>query len=199
MENNYYSKKSLWKWILLYLAIGAVAYGLIYYFFFYKKGGYNYNSQNYQTQTQNNSNQTADWKTYTNSEYGFEIKYPAGNSINQIKEDVLGNKAESPNQCTQISYENSFVYISLPPHNILCGGTTGFGVDSIKLEEQLNIGGKIYYAKGWKLGPNYEFLSFQTDNGLNISYGIIEGLSSTNYETSKDLNYQILSTFKFTK
>src|SRR3989344_5570965 len=69
-----YYKKSLWKWILLYMAIGAVAYGLIYYFFFYKKGGYSYVPQNYQTQ---DSVETADWKTYRNDEYGYELQYPS--------------------------------------------------------------------------------------------------------------------------
>lgn len=40
-----YNKKSIWKWILLYVVIGAVAYGLIYYFFFHKSGN-SYNTQN---------------------------------------------------------------------------------------------------------------------------------------------------------
>ena len=30
--NMEYSKKSLWQWILIYLVIGAIAYGLVYYF-----------------------------------------------------------------------------------------------------------------------------------------------------------------------
>jgi len=72
MEYNY-NKISIWKWILLYVLVGAVAYGLIYYFFFVKTGSYN--SQNYQTQTQNT--ETKDWKTYNNDKFGFEFKYPA--------------------------------------------------------------------------------------------------------------------------
>lgn len=194
MEN--YNKKSIWKWILLYVVIAAIAYGAVYYFFFYNKGGYTENSQN---QVQSNS-EIADWKMYRNDENRFEVRYPVGGTVIQIKEDELGNKVESPNQCTQISYENSFVYISLPPYNVLCGGgTTGLGTDSMRLSEQINIGGKIYQAEGWKLGPNYEFLSFKTDGGLHISYVVQQGLSNTNYQTSKDLNYKILSTFKFTK
>lgn len=60
-QNNYYSKNNLWKWVLLYVLIGAIAYGLIYYFFFAKSGGYSYNAQQYQNnyerykQTSNNS------------------------------------------------------------------------------------------------------------------------------------------------
>ncbi len=51
---NYgYKKKPLWQWILLYVIIGAVVYGAIYYLFLGRKGGYKYipNSpnQNYKT------------------------------------------------------------------------------------------------------------------------------------------------------
>lgn len=31
MENQTYAKKSLWKWIIIYLAIALIAYGIIYY------------------------------------------------------------------------------------------------------------------------------------------------------------------------
>lgn len=60
MENNYtkkdgYGKRPLWQWILLYVVIAGVAYGLIYYFFFAKNNnGYVYNPP----QSQNNKNQT---------------------------------------------------------------------------------------------------------------------------------------------
>ncbi len=47
-SKNYYSKKSLWKWILLYVVVGAVVYGFIYYYFFAKNGGYSYNPSQYQ-------------------------------------------------------------------------------------------------------------------------------------------------------
>jgi len=70
---EYYSKKSIWKWILLYVLIGAAVYGLIYYFFFYRNRGYNYTSQQNQDDY---SNQISDWKTYYSEKYGFEIKYP---------------------------------------------------------------------------------------------------------------------------
>lgn len=39
-----YSKRPLWQWILIYIVIGAIIYGLIYYFVFAKKGGYGPNS-----------------------------------------------------------------------------------------------------------------------------------------------------------
>lgn len=46
-QKSYSTKKNLWKWILLYVVVGVVAYGLIYYFFFAGRGGYNYNTQQY--------------------------------------------------------------------------------------------------------------------------------------------------------
>ena len=46
---EYYLKKSIWKWVLIYVIIGAVAYGTVYYFYFYKKGGYSYDSQSLKT------------------------------------------------------------------------------------------------------------------------------------------------------
>ena len=57
MDNEYqkkssgYGKRPLWQWILLYVAVGAVVYGAIYYFAIAKKGGYKYK--------QNPSNQTS--------------------------------------------------------------------------------------------------------------------------------------------
>lgn len=36
-----YGKRPLWQWVLIYAVIGIVVYGLIYYFVFAKKRGYN--------------------------------------------------------------------------------------------------------------------------------------------------------------
>lgn len=38
-----YGKRPLWQWILIYIVIGAIIYGLIYYFIFAKKGSYSSN------------------------------------------------------------------------------------------------------------------------------------------------------------
>jgi len=34
---------------------------------------------------QNSNTQTADWKTYTNAEYGFEFKYPPGYEVTDLE------------------------------------------------------------------------------------------------------------------
>jgi len=60
---EYFSKKSLWKWILLYVIIGVIVYGLIYYFFFYKKG------------YSNNPHQVQNYKVFSSSDLGITFTY----------------------------------------------------------------------------------------------------------------------------
>lgn len=46
MENqnsNSYGKRPLWQWVVIYVVIGFVVYGLIYYFVLARKGGSPYN------------------------------------------------------------------------------------------------------------------------------------------------------------
>lgn len=39
-----YGKRPLWQWVLIYVVIGGLIYGAVYYFYFANKGGYNYES-----------------------------------------------------------------------------------------------------------------------------------------------------------
>lgn len=39
-----YNKRPLWQWILIYIILGAIIYGAVYYFFLGKNNGYNSNS-----------------------------------------------------------------------------------------------------------------------------------------------------------
>lgn len=38
-KSHRYGKRPLWQWVVIYLVIGAIAYGAIYYLFLAKKGG----------------------------------------------------------------------------------------------------------------------------------------------------------------
>lgn len=42
-ENENYNKRPLWQWVLIYVVIAVVVYGLIYYFVLGKKAGTTYN------------------------------------------------------------------------------------------------------------------------------------------------------------
>ncbi len=49
--NKGYGKRPMWQWVVIYLIIGLVVYGLIYYFVIAKKGGSSmYGGQPYQAQ-----------------------------------------------------------------------------------------------------------------------------------------------------
>ena len=59
MENNNqnqkgygYGKKSIWYWVVIYIIVGAVVYGAIYYYLM-KKGSYNAQAPQYNAGEQN--------------------------------------------------------------------------------------------------------------------------------------------------
>ncbi|HSW89410.1 MAG TPA: hypothetical protein VLH19_00890 [Patescibacteria group bacterium] len=39
-NKDYYKKRPLWQWILIYVVIGGIIYAVVYYLFFAAKGGY---------------------------------------------------------------------------------------------------------------------------------------------------------------
>jgi len=58
-DQSSYKKRPLWQLILIYAVVGAVIYGLIYYFVFYKKGK-SYSSQDYNNRQDQSYNQPTD-------------------------------------------------------------------------------------------------------------------------------------------
>lgn len=48
-----YGKRPLWQWVVIYLIIGGIVYGLVYYFVFARKGGYSASDFQPQTPSQN--------------------------------------------------------------------------------------------------------------------------------------------------
>lgn len=84
-SNGYYKKGAWKKWILMYVIIGLLVYGGIYYFVLSKNktNPYTYNSTQYPTQSIQNpsptTDPTANWKTLDNpltKEYAYSVKYP---------------------------------------------------------------------------------------------------------------------------
>lgn len=50
-----YGKRPMWQWILIYIVVGVILYGLIYYFVIAKNGGSNSNYSPSSPSTQQNS------------------------------------------------------------------------------------------------------------------------------------------------
>ncbi len=101
MDNKYgggYGKRPLWQWILIYVVIGGVIYGFIYYFVIAKKGGYSYNSSSpsqtvtQTTQPSTNSSQNAvQIKNMSFSPATLTVK--VGDSVTWTNQDSVGHSA----------------------------------------------------------------------------------------------------------
>jgi len=185
MEYNY-PKKSIWKWILIYVLISAVAYGLIYYFFFYKKGEYNYDSQQNQDESSNQTQDSdvKDWKEYSNSEGGFSLKYPSS--------WVIDDKTS----------EGSIEYG--PPKNVIFTGGqgilqvsygTGFGGMCEQGYEKLLIGNKNFDVCH-EVIEDVERWSATAEHLGKYGVGLFITVNKP-YLYNRDIIISILSTFKF--
>lgn len=213
---DYYSKKSIWKWILLYAIIGAIVYGLIYYFTFYKKGSYGENYQ-YAPETEINEMQTNTAKydkpgTYVNDAQGYQIDYIAGT---ELWETLDFNK-----YCVYLFYKNGYIGIASLKDDedaldsgqaiTSCAVINGLGEGFMPTTQETVVNNKKFMAEGYKFQNQNNIiyyhdiaLAFSFNDNIVIQFGYT---NKTNKETS-DEEYanimsainQMLSTFKFTK
>lgn len=94
-QNYGYGKRPLWQWILIYVVIGGILYGLIYYFVFANKGGYSY--------TNNNSKQTTPAGSTTIAKNSVQISsfsyspetlvIKPGDTVTWTNQDSVGHSA----------------------------------------------------------------------------------------------------------
>jgi hypothetical protein len=140
---------------------------------------------------------TANWKTYTNTQYGFEFKYPAYlheskdvAAVEEANECFVGDNNESPTLCTQVLAgklnKNEIFHL-------------GKKIPSQDIKEKIVAGKTVYYftpeSSGVEcyFGPEYRILLNEMQNLSLYSWNCI-GLVPN---IEKDLD-QILSTFKYT-
>ncbi len=104
-ENYSYGKRPLWQWVVLYVVIGALLYGLIYYFVFANKGGSGQSTNPYQmpsTQSVQPSNASPSAAAQTVSISGDEFSYSPSNVTVKV------------NQPVTLTFKNNGKY----PHNL---------------------------------------------------------------------------------
>src|SRR3989344_297930 len=96
--NYTHPAKIIWTSVLLVLVIAALG-GMAWFFFFYNNDVLVENSQ---PPTINSQDETADWKTYRNEEYWFEIKYPGyfNRNFNESKGALLALQGDRPEWLT---------------------------------------------------------------------------------------------------
>ncbi len=107
-KSNGYGKRPLWQWVVLYVIIGAIVYGAIYYFVYAKKGGYNYN-QTSQTGNQYQSTQAPTQPTTPNSSISMQEITVTGNEFAFTPSTITLKQGQQ----VKITFRNTGKY----PHN----------------------------------------------------------------------------------
>lgn len=94
---NAYSKRPLWQWIIIYLIIGAIVYGIVYYFFIANKsGGINYGTSQPTSNTNQGNTTPAAGNSVQISNFSFTpatLTVKVGDTVTWTNEDSTGHSA----------------------------------------------------------------------------------------------------------
>ena len=136
--------------------------------------------------TETPKDKTASWNTFTNTQYGFEFKYPAtwkatanGNEGHDYK--VIA-RIVNPSRAGKLDTDVPIEQFLVRNQNVTCDG------------QSINLGGKTGTDRGWEQGFGliyYRDLCFKTQGWpITISLSAFD-------ESSQVVMDKILSTFKF--
>lgn len=126
-------------------------------------------------------NKIAGWKTYTNTQYEYQINYPTNAKAEQ---DVGGG--------ITLQYENGVIEICSVGVGA-CGNVPGIAGNEIKtITRKVNIDGKTYNIGGW-IYEGSEYLHLSLPENMSVSLNI----PGKNIDVENNL-LKMLSTFKFT-
>lgn len=168
------NQKDSAKVTLLVVLVVVLAVVLVY-FTFLKKSGEVAVSPTLTTTPTVTVNPTANWKTYTNNQYGYEFKYPSNYSVSTTGSTNIAPLVSSP-------------YVSIEVGNYQTSNLTG--------GKPITVGGMaaIKYPVGGNMDGGVEYQIDVPSKKLTIFFGGINS-SSYNYISEYD---KIISTFKFT-
>ena len=132
--------------------------------------------------------QTAGWSTFTNTKYGFELKYPQGYTV-----DEYGTKQDNG-----LSYKFELININ-PPADAPGGFIMHIAISS---DPNILVGPDDREIKEEKLINGIKFAGF-SDPGMGDKFGYTTKYGNQYYQLDAvfdtGLFDKILSTFRFTK
>lgn len=159
---------------------------------------------------------TADWKTYQNKGYGFEVKYPNEYSVKESKEK---NYWYVTAYLTN-GYENIPELMNISIENITQKSDTFEKI--IDLQKQGAVSNEREYGNGYKVDLKFDYVNIDGIRSLKVSWAwnkVPPGMAAVKDSTSyflyhndklyslailglerserRSLSNQILSTFKF--
>ncbi len=133
-----YGKRPLWQWVLLYVVIGGLVYGLIYYFLMGNKGGYNYGSAN--------SNPTTTMQGAPSG--AVASPSPSVGSMNKVTVDLAAENGSGETGTATLEQQNGKVVVTIAltgsksgvaqPAHIHLGACPGVGAVKYPLTPVVN-------------------------------------------------------------
>jgi len=141
--------------------------------------------------------ETANWKTYTNSKYGFSIKYPGTPTENQTRYIYLfGVNFAKPGASDTLNPDDIWVYVQEGEaleieQTIIAHQRDGEIVNQADIEKDGYKGYRLDYQTGKSNFPDYTYSQNKT------AILLIKGNFTYIIHASTSLIDQILSTFRF--
>lgn len=96
-----YGKKPLWQWIVIYVVVGVIVYGVIYYFFMHKQNSYTYQPNSSQQAQQPTQTQNSVYKMMPKDKLGTVMTDMKGMTLYTFAKDTSGVSTCS-DKCLQL-------------------------------------------------------------------------------------------------
>ncbi len=137
--------------------------------------------------------ETANWQTYTNDKYGFEVKYPN----NSMPSDKTG--LESEIRFTNINLDTTNFIINISENNAKSSSSNFISDPELYKKIEIKNQNNITWNISWFTGGSGAEKNPISASAINNGYVFEIYLDRDEKESSLTNIYQILSTFKFTE